>query len=164
MKSIFCLLFLVTLVNCKNANNDASESKETASLDASASYQKGDLRKIKWIEGKWKGLYQGKPFYEFYQFSNDTTLEIRSFEWDGKDSSKTDISYVHFKNGFYYLGDHQNYKVISISESEINMVPHFKANNEILWKYRDSTGWDAILKGAKETLTYKMEYFDPFKK
>jgi hypothetical protein len=127
-------------------------------------YGKDDLKKIKWIEGKWKGLYKGEPFYEIYRFVNDSVLESIGYEWDGKDSSKTTKSYLYFKDGVYYLGEKQNYKVFSITESEIKMMPNVEAHNDVLWKYRDSTGWDAVLKGEKETNIYNMQHFDPFKK
>ena len=74
------------------------------------------------------------------------------------------MSYVYFKDGAYYLGDKQNYKVSSITGKEITMLRNVEANNDILWKYRDSTGWDAILAGSSQKLVYNMEYFDPFKK
>ena len=39
-----------------------------------------------------------------------------------------------------------------------------KASNEILWKYHDSTSWDAILNSQKETTEYHMQAYDPFSK
>ena len=127
-------------------------------------YKKADLKKIKWIEGKWKGIYQGKPFYEIYEFINDTTLRITSYEWDGKDSSKSSRSFVYWKDGSYYLGDEMNYKVTNISDKEIKMLPNHKANNDILWKYNSNNSWKAILKSSKSATEYHMESFDPFKK
>ena len=162
MRKNMFLYLIIAVIGC----GEASERKtETDAHQASAlTYVKGDLKKIKWIEGKWKGLYNGEPFYEFYRFSNDSTLEITSFDWDGKDSSKTSISYVHYKDGVYYLGDKQNYKVSSITDTEITMLRNVEANNDILWKYRDSTGWDAILTSPNKKVVYNMEYYDPFKR
>jgi hypothetical protein len=130
----------------------------------SQQYVKSDLIKIKWIEGKWKGLYKGEPFYEIYQFVNDTTLEITSYEWNGTDSSKSKKSYLYFKDGFYWLGDKQNWKVTSITESEIKMLPNVEAYNDIIWKYTGSFAWDAMLTSKKGTTIYNMQSFDPFKK
>jgi hypothetical protein len=162
MKKIIIILVTLAAIGCGGSKEEkVPEADQTVTAQQ---YGKDDLRKIKWIEGKWKGLYNGKPFYEIYRFVNDSTLESTGYEWDGKDSSKTTKSYLHFKDGAYYLGEKQNYKVVSITEGEINMLPNVEANNEVLWKYRDSTGWDAILKGKKETNTYNMQHFDPFKK
>ena len=160
-------MIIVILVTVAAIGCGGSKEEETVAADqhvTAQQYGKDDLKKIKWIEGKWQGLYKGQPFYEIYRFVNDSTLESIGYEWDGKDSSKTTISYVHFKDGAYYLGDKQNYKVISITETEIKMLPNVGVNNDVLWKYRDSTGWDAILKGAKETNIYNMQHFDPFTK
>ena len=162
MKKIIIILVTLAAIGCGGSKEEKTPAADTPVV--ARQYGKDDLKKIKWIEGKWKGLYKGAPFYEIYRFVNDSTLESIAYEWDGKDSSKTSRSYVYFKDGAYYLGEKQNYKVISISETEIKMLPNVEANNDILWKYRDSTGWDAILKGVKETNTYNMEHFDPFKK
>jgi hypothetical protein len=162
MKKISIILVTLAAIGCGNSKEEKKETTEQPV--AVKQYGKADLEKIKWIEGKWKGLYEGKPFYEIYRFVNDSTLESLGYEWDGKDSSKTSFTYLYFKDGAYWLGDKQNWKVVSITENEINMLPNFEANNEVLWKYRDSTGWDAILKGKKNTLTYNMEHFDPFNK
>lgn len=162
MKRILIMLVTISAIGCGGSKE---ENKETTEQPATVQqYGKDDLKKIKWIEGKWKGLYKGDPFYEIYRFVNDSTLESIGYEWDGKDSSKTSFSYVYFKDGAYWLGEKQNWKVVSITENEIKMAPNFEASNDILWKHRDSTGWDAILKGKKETNIYNMQQFDPFKK
>lgn len=160
------LIIITTLAiaGCSGAKEEKAIPVVTEPATAAIAYNKEDLKKIKWIEGSWKGLYKGEPFYEIYRFVNDSTLESLGYEWNGKDSSKTSRSYLIFRDGAYYLGDKQNYKVVYITDSAINMMPHVEANNEVLWKYRDSTGWDAILKGKKETNIYNMQRFDPFKK
>jgi len=126
-------------------------------------YKKSDLKKIKWIEGKWKGMYEGKPFYEIYQFVNDSTIQITSYEWNGKDSSNSSVSQVYWKNGSYYLGSDLNWKVSTISENEIKMLPNYKAYNDILWRNHDNKSWKAILTSKKGVIEYHMEAFDPFK-
>jgi hypothetical protein len=139
-----------------------TKSATTESRD-SIQYKKTDLIKIKWIEGKWKGLYKGQPFYEFYQMINDSTIEITSFDWNGKDSSNTSRSYVQWQDGFYYLGKEKNYKTISFTDKEIVMKKNYKANNDVIWRYSDASGWDAILESPGGVVRYHMERFDPFK-
>lgn len=127
-------------------------------------YQKSDLLKIKWIEGKWRGMDKDQPFYEIYRFANDSTLETLGYEWNGKDSSKTTSSFLSFKDGVYYLGKDQNWKVVSITDSSIKMLPNNRAANDILWTFKDRLHWEAVLTSSKGTVTYNMEHFDPFKK
>lgn len=127
------------------------------------SYSKNDLHKIKWIEGKWKGMDGETPFYEIYQIINDTTLMITSYDWNGKDSSNTSTDSVQWKSDAFYLGKNQNWKVTEITAKEIKMMP-MKASNDITWKFKDVNNWEAILVNKKGPKTYLMKRFDPFKK
>ena len=169
MKKIGIILWIaITLAGCGNNSESKTESGETTDSTVSAkkdsiAYTKNDLVKIKWIEGKWRGMYKGKPFYEIYVMTNDSTLEITSFEWDGKDSSKSDKSFVSWKNGAYYLGHMMNYKVTEISDKHIKMLPNNLASNDVLWKYVNDNRWDAILVAKDNTNEYHMERFDPFR-
>jgi len=150
MKSILFLITIFFLIAC---NSNETKSSETVSNSVS----KADLTKIKWIAGNWRGMADGKPFYELYEFTNDSTLRITGYDWDGKDSSNASYSYVAWKDGAYYLGDSLNYKTTLIDSSKIEMVPNYKANNDILWKFVNDTTWAAILEGKKKTVEYKME-------
>ena len=159
MKKIVFAVVMITVFACGNDNAQPGKTEKAAD----APYNKNDLQKIKWIEGEWMGLYNGKPFYEMYRLANDSTLEIRAYDWNGTDSSNTQMSYVYFKDGSYYLGDKQNWKVTAITEKEIKMAPNVNANNDITWKYRDSTGWDAVLVSKTGTTTYNMKHYNPLK-
>jgi len=151
---------------CSCGGSESKDEKEIVSEQpvSELQYGKDDLKKIKWIEGKWKGLYNGNPFYEIYQFTNDSTLQVTGYEWNGTDSSKSTISPVYFKDGAYWLGEKQNWKVDSITDTQIKMLPNVEANNDIVWRYKDSLHWDAILTSGNGVTTYNMEHFDPFKK
>jgi hypothetical protein len=120
---------------------------------------KTDLQKIKWIEGSWKGMYNNQPFYEHYRFANDSTIEITSFEWNGKDSSKSSVSLLQWIDGHYYLGNKKNWKATEISDAHIYMLPAGRGN-DILWKFISKDHWQAILKTKDRTNTYDMIRFD----
>ncbi len=157
MKQRIVLTLIVLMAfHLSNAQSDVASTP--------LNYKKTDLKKIKWIEGKWKGLYNNKPFYEIYQLENHSTLKITSYEWNGTDSSNTSYDYVYWKDGAYYLGKNQNWKVTSITDNEIKMIPNNKASNDITWTYKSKKNWLAVLNSKKGTDTYNMEYFDPFKK
>jgi hypothetical protein len=123
---------------------------------------KGGLKSLTWIEGNWRGMDGNKAFYEIYHIKDDSTLVITSYEWDGKDSSKTSISSVRRKDGSYYLGDNFNWKVTAISEGSIFMEPVFKASNTILWKKRDQNTWEAILESKGGRKVYVMQRVNHF--
>ena len=154
----------ILLLSCGQADSSSESKKEKDTIPVSISYSINDLHKIKWIEGKWRGTHNTKPFYEIYQFANDSTLEIISYDWNGKDSSNSSKSKVYWKDGAYYLGEQLNWKVTEITDSSIIMLPNNKASNDIVWKYSDSTSWDAILNSKKETTEYHMQAYDPFLK
>jgi hypothetical protein len=132
--------------------------KCSLSQDAS----KGKLKALNWIEGNWKGMDGSNPFYEIYKIKNDSTLVITSYEWNGRDSSKTSISSLRRRDGSYYLGDNFNWKVIDISEGSIFMEPVFKAVNTILWKKKDQNTWEAILESKNGRKVYVMERVSHF--
>jgi len=147
MKYLF-ILFPLFSISC----NETKTTKNNYT-----SINKTDLNKAQWITGNWKSTYEGKPFFEYYDLINDSTLKILSYEWDGKDTSKTSLSFLSFKNGAYFLGDSMNWKATAINDREIKMIPVYKANNEIHWKFISLNKWEAILKGASKTNTYVME-------
>ncbi|HEX6181555.1 MAG TPA: hypothetical protein VFZ47_09945 [Chitinophagaceae bacterium] len=122
------------------------------------------LRRISWIEGNWQGMDGNNPFYEIYKFKNDSTLEITSYNWNGKDSSGTSKSVITRHNNSYYLGDSLNYRVITISDSSILMFPNYKANNAILWKKVDGDTWHAFLETRQARKTYVMKRIYHFRK
>ena len=119
--------------------------------------QSGNLKQLSWIEGNWKGMDGPKPFFEIYKIINDTTLKITSYDWDGKDSSKSSVTLLQRINGNYFLGDSLNWKVTNITDSSIYMEPVYKASNIILWKKRDLNSWDAILEFRNGRRGYRME-------
>lgn len=158
-KTIVAIGFL--FVAC---NSGAQKETNNSQADVTKiTYSKNDLAKIKWIEGKWRGMAGDKPFYEMYEMINDSCILITSFDWNGTDSSNTSVDKLQWKDGAYYLGKEQNYKVTAITNEEIKMIP-IKANNDIRWKFRDSSSWDVTLVGKKSTARYLMQKFDPFKK
>lgn len=151
------MLLAILAISCSNPKQETAIKE-----DVKITYAKQDLKKISWIEGNWRGTYDGKYFYELYRFTNDSTLEIISYEWNGQDSSKTSRSYVRWADDAYYLGNEKNYKVTEISEDKIYMLP-VKANNDILWRAKDSTSWEAILKASSKENRYLMERVETFK-
>ena len=150
---VLLLLFL--------AGNCSSPEQQQVKNESEISYSRNDLQKIKWIEGKWKGMDGENPFYEIYEFINDTTLMITGYDWNGTDSSNSSYDYLVWADDAYYLGKDKNYKTVSITYNEIKMVP-VKASNNVLWKAVDDNSWEAILETKKATKKYLMQRFDPF--
>ena len=132
---------------------------------AEINYKKADLLKLKWIEGKWKGMDEDKPFYEIYEFINDSTIVTISYDWNGKDSSNSFTDHLYWKEGLFYLGDKQDWAVKAINDSMVQMLPNSsRIHNDITWIAKGPGRWDAVLVSPKGTKEYHMEKFDPFTK
>ena len=152
MKYVFLCSFMILVCSCNNSGKN-----ESAKIT-----KRESLGKISWISGSWTGIYRGNPFYELYRLINDSTLEIVSYNWDGKDSSTTTRSMIRWINNNYYLGDSLNWKVIRITDTSIYMEPNYKALNSILWKKLDSNHWHAILTTQQAEIIYNMERVNHF--
>ena len=131
---------------------------------AQPTYTKGDLQKLRWIEGDWSGIHQGKPFYEIYRFTNDSTLQITSYDWNGKDTTNTSVTYLQWNKEAYFLGDSLNWKVSAITSGQIEMTPHYRAANTIVWKRKEKGQWDAILTSKRGEAVYQMKRVYHFSK
>ncbi len=79
-----------------------------------------------------------KPFYEIYQLTNDSTLMITSYDWNGKDSTSSSVDFISWEDGAYYLGKDHNWKVSELRNTAVKMIP-VKASNDISWQFTDSS-------------------------
>ena len=147
MKNILIIGLLISLIACKQ------KESQTA---AESTVKKEDLLKAKWIEGNWESLYNNDPFYESYQFKDDSTIVITSYIYMGTDSASMSTNVLHWKDGAYFLGEALNYKVVEMNNKEIRMDRHGQASNDVLWTALDSNTWTALLTSTADTLLYTM--------
>ena len=103
-----------------------------------------DLKKLRWIEGSWRGSgVDQAPFFERYRFENDTTLLVDSFPDEGLDKVE-DTSRYELKDGQFGNG---SYVSSGIDEQGINFEPVAgKAKNSFRWERVSADKWTAILK------------------
>ena len=145
MKNLLFPSFLLLMFACKS-----SPDQETSTI------LKGDLTKMKWIEGSWSGLYNEQPFYETYRILNDSMMQIITHDHVGTDSVRNNVKYFEWNSDAYYLGDGSNYKAVHLTDTSLYMIP-LKANNEIRWSFVNDSTWTAVLAGANDTLYYTMK-------
>ena len=158
MRSLIPLILVI--VAC--SSRDTQTSKEVSVRDEPINYVSTDLRKISWIEGNWRGMAGDNPFYEIYKITNDSTLEITTYVWNGTDSSKSASTYIKWDQDAHYLGDNRNWKVTSIADDSITMVPANRGPNTIVWK-RTGDGWTATLGSKKGKVVYDMKRVEHFR-
>jgi len=147
MKNTLIIWLLISVVAC------TQKESQTA---AESTVKKEDLLTAKWIEGDWESLYNNEPFYESYQFKDDSTIVITSYIYMGTDSASMSTNVLHWKDGAYFLGEALNYKVVEMNKKEIRMDRHGQASNDVLWTALDSNTWTALLTSTADTLLYTM--------
>ncbi len=93
--SAFIALLLLVAAGCARTKpNDAAQSPAapTANSPTPQRIAVGDLAKLRWIEGTWRGTGDiDKPFYERYFFENDLTLVVEGVA-DETASKVTDVT------------------------------------------------------------------------
>jgi hypothetical protein len=123
-----------------------------------------DLRKLRWIEGSWRGSGTDQaPFFERYRFENDTTLAVDHFDNETLSNVSSTERY-ELKDGEFRGGSgNVQFTATSIDDNSITFSPSGGARNSFTWKRESKDSWTAILswpasgdKPAGER-TYQME-------
>lgn len=140
----------------------ASTTQDSPKITAS------DLKKLRWIEGTWRGTGDNvQPFFERYRFENDTTLAVDTFE-DDKLEKVTDTTRYELRNG-EFAGGNEGFRwaASAIDEKSVTFSPVAKARNSFRWENVDKDSWKATInwpanedKPARERI-YKMERWPP---
>lgn len=123
-----------------------------------------DLKKLRWIEGTWRGTGGGvAPFVERYKFESDTTLAVEGFA-DEKLDKVTDVTRFELKDGEFGGGSEgSRYVAVSIDDQSITFDPVTKARNSFRWERETENSWKAIIswpatdKGPARQRIYQME-------
>lgn len=107
----------------------------------------GDLKKLRWIEGSWRGTGKDQPpFFERYRFESDSVLAVDSFD-DEKLTRATDTTRFELKDGeFGGGGEGSRYVAVALDDNSITFDPVLKARNSFTWKRESKDSWKAILK------------------
>ena len=123
-----------------------------------------DLKKLRWIEGTWRGTGVKQPtFFERYRWENDTILAVDSFD-NEKLEKVTDTTRFELKNEEFGGGSEgSRYVATALDDNAITFAPVVKARNSFVWQRESKDLWTAIIKplGTPEKpakdIIYKME-------
>lgn len=143
---------LFALVSCK----------ETPPVPGNAhtppDYKKSDLQKLRWIEGNWKSDVAGPGYYQSYHFPSDSVLEIVSYQFDGKDTSATELSRVYWRNNHLYMGPNGEWVGVFLTENALQLDPVRHNWHAIHWTHDAQKGeWTAVYKRPDFVRTIKMK-------
>ena len=120
-----------------------------------------DLKKLHWIEGRWRGSAEGQtPFYEQYRFVNDSMLEITYYA-DSSFNTSSGGGRVYLTVGrIYHAAGPSLWGASRIDESGIFFIPQKNAANSVSWSLQSPDVWTATLRssaaGHEQVTVYQM--------
>ena len=149
--TLFLALGLLTAYACTSKpaaiSENTASSQPTPTPATPAKLTAEDLKKLRWIEGTWRGTGVNQPaFFERYRWENDTTLAVDSFE-NEKLEKVTDTTKFELKDGEFGGGSEgARYVATALDENAITFAPVVKARNWFVWKSETKDTWTAIIK------------------
>lgn len=162
-------VFLVTLLNffgcAREGSSDTAQSTDTP-VPAPATVTANDLKKLRWIEGTWRGSGYETPFYERYRFEDDNTLTVENLA-DESVSKVTETTRYELKEGKFGNG---RSVATEVTDSYITFSPVARAGNSYRWQKESADSWKAILtsaataKAPAKEVVYRLERWPPAKK
>src|SRR2546423_6072433 len=102
----------------------------SAQKSKSTSFTKADIEKLRWMEGKWRGVGDdaSKPFYEQYRFTHDGKIESVSYGPDTTFTQAKNNTSVFLDEGRVLHKDGDWLWMASkITDSSVEFVPKEKA-------------------------------------
>lgn len=169
---IFAAITVAAVIGCTSEPTGISASTPSTQATPTptpvpatpAKLTANDLKKLRWIEGTWRGTGENQPaFFERYRWENDTTLAVDGFE-NEKLEKVTDTTRFELKDGEFGGGsDGARYVATALDDNSIRFGPVLKVRNFFVWKRESKDVWTAIIqplprpdRPTKETF-YRME-------
>ena len=171
LQLVFSALILATLVSLagcartkpNGAPHDAASPAATPVLSpAPKLIAPSELRKLRWIEGTWRGTGGDvPPFYERYRFENESALVVETFA-DEKFTTVNDTSRFELKDGHFGHSEGESGSVATaFDDNSISFDPIGKGNS-FRWQRESADSWKAVLNwidkaGNPKERIYNME-------
>jgi hypothetical protein len=124
------------------------------------SYSAKDFSSLKWVEGKWKGTGGGQPFFEQYQFVNDSLMEILYYP-DSTFKNESGRGTVYLSGGqIFHRNGKLQWQVNKLNAKSVSFEPKAGATNAFMWAKESDELWNAVMVtpgSAKPGKTYRMQ-------
>lgn len=138
---VVVLLAVLTSGACASAGNPPNSDAPPQA----AKLQPGDLKKLSWIVGTWKGTGENvEPFYERYRFDGDQVLVMESLS----DASLTKINSTtryELRDGRLQGGNDSPRVAVELTDRSVTFAPAAGKGNAFQWVNKDQNSWEAIL-------------------
>ena len=115
------------------------------------------IAKSHWLVGTWKGIYNGKPFYETWRKNNDNSLICFSLQIANGDTTVRKNSEIKMLNDEIVFADPKIFKAKRMMDNE--MVFEINDNigqSRIIWLHTNEDHWWVILQYPKVTANYDL--------
>jgi hypothetical protein len=126
--------------------------------------QSGDIKKLAWIEGTWRGTGGGiPPFFERYRFDGDQALVMEGFS-DEALTKQSETTRYEIKNGV--LGNGRS-AATELTDTSVSFAPVDGKGNPFKWISKGKDSWTAVLdvpaRGGKPAsqVVYQLERWTP---
>ena len=160
--SLVITLLFVSVVGCSTSPSASSGQFQgsPAPVPSPLNITTNDLKKLRWIEGTWRGTGEVQPpFFERYKFENDSTLVMEELA-DESLSKVNSTTRYELKDGRFGT---DRAVATALDETSVTFSPLIPGRNSFRWESESKDSWKAILtlpasgsKPAKETI-YKLE-------
>lgn len=151
-KQLFFILTVLVAIGCQETPVEPGDPNNPPA------YSKADFNKLRWIEGNWKtDLVDAKGFYQQCTFSSDTTLQILSYQFDGKDTTANTLTTLYWSNHHLYMGPNKEWVGVLLTDHSLQLSPARPGWHTINWTYDPKKGdWTAVHKRPDFIRTLKM--------
>jgi len=124
----------------------AAPPSAAASPQAPARITAAEFRRLRWIEGSWRGSGVGHAaFYERYRFADDSTLIVDTFP-DSTLSTVSESTRFELRGGTLgNAGTTVRWVASRLDERAVDFVPVAGARNTFTWRFESPDRWTALL-------------------
>ncbi len=112
---------------------------------------------MNWLIGSWKGMHNGKPFYEAWRQTKNLLVNF-AIEINGTDTTVKEETAIFIDTNQITLGKlPTQWKLKRLTPSEMMFENDtLKYSNRIIWLHTLEDHWVTILQNPKSTVYYDM--------
>jgi hypothetical protein len=127
-------------------------------LSFSQTNQHSGANQMGWLIGSWKGMHNGKPFYEAWRQADKNILVNFSIEINGADTTVKEETAIIINDTQTTFGKSPTqWKLKRLTPNEIMFENDtLKYSNRIIWLHTLDDHWFTILQNPKSTVYYDM--------
>ena len=134
----FLILLSLTTHSCREIPqpNDAQSASYDNNLPE-IRYKQGDIKKLTWLAGAWKGVEEGRTLRQLFLFHDNNTLEIM----DLTKGNGFESTFLTWYEGRYYFGPNREWAVRWIGEKDIRFDPVRPGVQPMTWTRQSDHQW-----------------------